>query len=246
MSSDGEKVVSWRTLSQDPNADVVKQHIGRELASRYRGRIADSADFLERFVSGRTVLDVGVVQHSIERSKEPGWKHAKIVKSAARTVGVDILEHEVRELVRRGYDVRCVDATSDGDLGVRFDRVVLGDVIEHVDSPVALLRFARRHLVPGGLILCNTPNPMFVPYVAKALRSRFYVPNAEHVAWLVPSHALELAARAGVELFEYRHISGNGTTPARRVLSRALEMVRVRESELFAGGFSFVFRALPA
>ena len=53
----------------------------------------------------------------------------------------------------KGFDFRHVDATSDVDLGDRFDRVFIGDVIEHVNDPVALLNFAKRHLQPNGRIL---------------------------------------------------------------------------------------------
>jgi 2-polyprenyl-3-methyl-5-hydroxy-6-metoxy-1,4-benzoquinol methylase len=59
---------------------------------------------------------------------------------------LDILAPLVEELRGRGFNVRCVDATSDADLGERFEIVFAGDVIEHVDNAVALLRFAGRHL----------------------------------------------------------------------------------------------------
>ena len=44
-------------------------------------------------------------------------------------------------------------------------RVVIGDVIEHVNNPVRLLQFARRHLAPDGLVLVSTPNPYWIKHV---------------------------------------------------------------------------------
>lgn len=41
-----------------------------------------------------------------------------------------------------------------------FDVVVLADVIEHVESPAALLLEASRVLRPGGILLLSTPNRM--------------------------------------------------------------------------------------
>jgi 2-polyprenyl-3-methyl-5-hydroxy-6-metoxy-1,4-benzoquinol methylase len=235
----------WQSFSRDPNAPDVRAHVARALRDRRRGRILDHDQFLDDFVRGRTVLDIGAVAHVIERAKSPAWQHGRIAAAAKKVVGIDILEDAVAALCRDGFDVRCVDATSDVDLGERFERVVLGDVIEHVDNPVALLRFARRHLVPGGKVLCTTPNAVFAPYLVAALRHGSYLPNAEHVAWISPSHALELAGRAGLELAEYWLISGDGKTPARKVLSTVLDLLRVRESEIFAGSFAYVFELAP-
>lgn len=237
-------MIHWRTVNENPNAPDVQALLREELARRKRGLIPDSADFLRDFVAGRSVLDVGVVQHDLGKVELPTWKHGRIKKWASRAVGVDILPGAVDELNARGFDVRCVDATSDVDLGERFERVVLGDVIEHVDSPVGLLRFARRHLAPGGLVLCSTPNPFFITYVVQSLRFGRYIPNAEHVVWITPTMALELAHRAELELEEYWHVQGEGKTLGRKVAVKVISALGVRDSEAFTGCFYYIF-ALP-
>jgi SAM-dependent methyltransferase len=40
----------------------------------------------------------------------------------------------------------------------RFDGVVMKDLLEHVDDPVALVREARRVLVPGGTVFASSPD----------------------------------------------------------------------------------------
>lgn len=47
--------------------------------------------------------------------------------------------------------------TIDLDLGRRFDLVICADVIEHLVDPDPCLRFIRRHLSPGGVLLISTP-----------------------------------------------------------------------------------------
>lgn len=231
----------WRELSGDPNARVVQQHLRTELLARRRGRIEDAAEFLRAFVADRTVLDVGVVQHSLEQSENPLWKHGRIRAAARRAVGVDILAPEVAELNRRGFDVRVADATSDADLGERFERVVVGDVVEHVDNPVALLRFCARHLAPAGRILCTTPNPFFVGYLRQSMKNGVFVANAEHVTWISPSMAVELGHRADLDLVEYWHVQGPGRTVARRAAVLALSALGLRDSELFTANYYYVF-----
>lgn len=234
-------VTHWRTIDPNPNAPSVRAHLRTALLSRRRGRVDDIQRFLVDFASGRTVLDVGAIQHDVRASSLDGWKHEWVRRAARRVVGVDVLPEEVEVLRGRGYDIRCVDATSDVDLGERFDRVILGDVIEHVDNPVALLRFAGRHLEADGLVLCSTPNPFFVAYLARSVRDGTYIANAEHVAWITPSMALELGHRAGLELREYWHTQGDGKTPLRRIAVHVLRALGLRDSELFSGNFQYVF-----
>ncbi len=231
----------WSEISSDPNDRRVADFLKRELKGRYRGLIADPDAFLADFVRARTVLDVGVVQHELFQTEKPGWKHGQIKKLADRLVGVDILRPQAEELVRRGFDVRVVDATSDTDLGDRFDRVVTGEVIEHVDNPVALLRFVARHLAEGGLALVSTPNPFFIDHLRQGYRDGLFIPNAEHVSWVTPTMALELGHRAGLQLHEYWHVQGEGITRSRRLVLAALASLGLQNAELFTRSFVYIY-----
>jgi SAM-dependent methyltransferase len=231
----------WRTLSRDPNAPEVRAYLRDTLLSRRGDRIPDARAFLEQFTAGRSVLDIGVVQHTLGKADSPDWRHGILKRNARRLVGVDILAPEVAALNARGFDVRLVDATSDADLGERFDRVVVGDVIEHVDDPVRLLRFGARHLTPDGRMLVTTPNPFFLGYLLAGLREKTFVANAEHVTWITPSMALELAHRAGIDLVAYHHVQGEGKTPGRRAAALALGALGLRDAEPFTAVFWYVF-----
>ena len=157
------------------------------------------------------------------------------------TVGIDIIESAVNSLRKRGHDVRLCDATSDVDLEERFERVVIGDVIEHVDNPVALLRFAARHLEDGGSIMCTTPNPFYIGNILQTIRDGTYIANAEHITWITPSMGLELAYRSGLSLHSYWHASGEGHTFFRKILISFLKMTNLVKSELFARSFVYIF-----
>ena len=114
----------WTRLSDDPNNREAKRTVQRYLAEIRRVHTdCGLLDFIEREVAGRSVLDIGVVSHSARYFDQPDWRHGRIARRARRCVGVDILESLVEELRQRGFDVRCVDATSEADLGERFERV---------------------------------------------------------------------------------------------------------------------------
>jgi 2-polyprenyl-3-methyl-5-hydroxy-6-metoxy-1,4-benzoquinol methylase len=44
------------------------------------------------------------------------------------------------------------------ETGERFDTIILGHVLEHVDSPSNLLAHVRHFLAPGGVMCCAVPN----------------------------------------------------------------------------------------
>ncbi len=194
----------WTRISDDPNNRAAKAEV-RALLPRLRKVHTDTdlTGFVERTVAGKRVLDIGVVSHSARYFDEPGWRHGRIHRAAGYCLGLDILEPLVAELNRRGFNVRCVDATSELDLGERFDLVFIGDVMEHVDNPSALLRFAKRHLSAGGRIFAATPNPFSRKFVRQFLRQGVVVVNLDHMAWFTPTMALEISRRAGLRLVAY-------------------------------------------
>jgi 2-polyprenyl-3-methyl-5-hydroxy-6-metoxy-1,4-benzoquinol methylase len=239
--------VDWTTLSDDPTSAVVKRALYTELRARRGPHVSDKTAFLREFATGHSVLDVGVVSHSLSHVDLPTWLHGQLRDVARELVGVDILEEQVAELRARGFDVHAIDATSDANLGRRFERVIMGDLIEHVENPVALLRFGARHLDEGGLILVTTPNPLYFGHAYESLRTGVVLNNAEHISYVAPVHALELARRAGLELREYRHLQ-LPFSEAQTWRQKVLFFVRDRlapTQELFAHAFVYIFAKAP-
>lgn len=194
----------WTSVSDDPNSSAAKASVRDWLARARQIHLdTDVLGFVETRVRGKRVLDIGVVSHSARYFEQPGWRHGRISRAAAYCLGVDILALLVTELKQRGFNVRCVDATSEADLEERFDVVFAGDVIEHVDNAVALLRFAGRHLAEDGRLYVTTPNPFSRKFFRQFRRARVMVTNLDHVAWISPTMAIELGRRAGLRLKAY-------------------------------------------
>jgi SAM-dependent methyltransferase len=194
----------WTLVSDDPNDRQAKAAVRQWLAGARRLHLdRDVLGYAEHVARGRRVLDIGVVSHSTRYFEQAGWRHGRIRDAAAYCLGLDILAPLVEDLRRRGFNVRCVDATSDADLQERFEVVFAGDVIEHVDNAVALLRFGGRHLAAGGRMYVTTPNPFCRKFFRQFRREGVMVTNLDHVAWVSPSMALELGRRAGLRLAAY-------------------------------------------
>jgi SAM-dependent methyltransferase len=196
--------LDWTTVSDDPNNAHAKAAVRDWLKiAQQIHPDKDLLGYIENLVRGKRVLDIGVVSHSARYFDLPEWRHGRIHAAASYCVGIDILEPLVNELNSRGFNIRCVDATSETDLLERFDVVFVGDVIEHVDNAVLLLKFAARHLAPGGRLYVTTPNPFSRKFVRQFKRDGVIVTNLDHIAWISPTQAMELARRAGIALIAY-------------------------------------------
>jgi 2-polyprenyl-3-methyl-5-hydroxy-6-metoxy-1,4-benzoquinol methylase len=197
-------MVDWTRITDDPNNGPAKKAVHEYLlAARRVHTDTDLNAFIESLVAGKSVLDIGVVQHAARYFDDPGWRHGRIARVAKRCLGVDILEPLIKELAARGYNVECVDATSERDLGERFDVAFVGDVLEHVNDPVRLLQFGARHLNPGGRLYATTPNPFSRKFYRRFRRDGTPMVSLDHVFWITPTQALEIGRRAGVALSAY-------------------------------------------
>ena len=232
------QTLDWTQISDDPISRRVLQPVTDEL-KRLRKSRSGYLDWIDDFVTGRSVLDIGVVEHDISHIELPTWKHKYIRQRAAHVLGLDIVPEGIQLLKSKGYNVRLADATSDDNLGERFERVVIGDVIEHVNNPVRLLQFASRHLVSGGMILVTTPNPYWIKHIWSTLVKGTLVTNADHISWVSPAAALELGRRAGLCLREY-WLMRAGKTYAKRAFLDLLDCI-VPDSELLASKFIYLY-----
>ena len=193
--------MDWTVISSDPNNPQAKRAVAQHLQSLqipYADR--ELMDVVMDAAKGKTVLDIGVVAHNRRYIDSPQWRHRMLRNVSKHILGIDILKDLIEELKGEGFNVRQVDAMSETDLNERFDLVFIGDVIEHVDNPSLLLKFAARHMTKGGRILVATPNPFSRKFVRQFLREGVMVTNLDHVAWFTPGMALELGRRLGLEL----------------------------------------------
>lgn len=191
----------WRADTSDPNNREAARRMDLFLRSVTRVEETSRREMIIDFARDKALLDIGAAGHT-QKEILGGWEHGLLAKVAKKAVAADISRENCEYYNAKGFDFRFVDATSDADLGERFDRVFMGDVIEHVNDPVALLAFAKRHLRSDGRILITTPNP-FAPRVRhkRGVRAtRYVMANLEHTRWISASTMHELAHRAGLEI----------------------------------------------
>jgi 2-polyprenyl-3-methyl-5-hydroxy-6-metoxy-1,4-benzoquinol methylase len=159
------------------------------------------------WVKGPAVLDVGCAGHA-GRVDHPEWLHGRLRQNFSWVWGIDKDPSNVRALQDQGFtNVEVADAQS-FDLKERFDSVVAGELIEHLERPGDFLTCAARHLKLGGRIVISTPYPFAIHHFVYALyRFPKTCSNAEHTIWLCPTTLGEMARRAELQVVHWELVS---------------------------------------
>jgi len=154
-------------------------------------------------VEGRDILNLGCVGHTIpftEKEKER-WLHYRLCASFpdANVVGLDLDQPNVKCMRQMGFNAEIGDAQ---DLAYvsKFDTVILGELIEHLQNPGACLVGCAKVLKPGGRIVISTPNAFSVMLGLMYLKDFDKAFNSEHVVWFCPQTLRALLERCGLRL----------------------------------------------
>jgi SAM-dependent methyltransferase len=111
--------------------------------------IADAALDAAHPEPGLRWLDIGCGRGDLLRALRDRWQPASLA-------GVDPLDWLAEDL-RADVDFRELPAEEVGALAPA-DRVLMVEVIEHLEAPWTALRAAARRVAPGGWIVVSTPN----------------------------------------------------------------------------------------
>jgi SAM-dependent methyltransferase len=180
---------------------------GRELHDLYR-EMTDEDYLLEeegRRRASRRLLDLLGPHMPGRRIFEVGCGHGLLLDEARRrgyeVEGVELSTEAARYARERlGLPVREI-ALEDTTLeGRRYDAVLLVDVLEHFDDPIAALERARAMLVPGGALLVVTPDPS--SRVARLAGGRWWCYLPAHYCLIPRKTLLDLLRARDLTLVE--------------------------------------------
>jgi SAM-dependent methyltransferase len=170
-------------------------------------RLLSRVEAVLRNIQGPDVLDIGCSGQAEFRSsfESPDWLHGRLKEAFPDVWGLEYDPDNVQALHEAGYTNVVQGDAQSFVLDRRFDTIVAGELIEHVERPGDLLSRAAEHLKPGGRVVITTPYAFSFLFVVYAwLRYPKTCSNPEHVTWFCPATLTELARRADlvVDRFE--------------------------------------------
>jgi methionine biosynthesis protein MetW len=145
----------------------------------------------------------------------PGHIGAQIRARGNYVVGVEVATAASAEAARKLDEVHSFDVESPWPAHLTegsFDVVLLGEVLEHVFDPVALLKNAHRVLSPAGRVVITTPN--FLVWIARlqVLLGRFRYQSYGlfdfgHIRWFTYDYLQEVVRAAGFVIEVEWHVA---------------------------------------
>lgn len=127
----------------------VSEHI--EYEAGVNGRmISYSAEVFGRWFTGESVLELGPAQGGLTQYLVNAFRLVEVVEGSSRFA---------QSLSQRFGSISISNCLfEEYEPSRKFDTVVLGHVLEHVENPQTLLQSVRRWLAPAGRVLAATPN----------------------------------------------------------------------------------------
>lgn len=168
-----------------------------QLASggRSTGEILEAAIEQARPQTGLRWLDIGCGRGELLRLIRDRWQPSELV-------GVDVIDWLTDDL-RADVDFHALSAEQAGCLAPA-DRVLMIEVIEHLESPWQALRQAARLVAPGGWIVVSTPNLATLRHrLELALRGRitsFRPDNDAHLSPALPHVIARILREEGLDM----------------------------------------------
>lgn len=155
---------------------------------------------LEAYLGGRpgSILDVGSGPGLfLSLGRQRGW-HTQGIEPSEKAS-----EYSKKSL---GLDVKNIFLNEQSALSLgKFDVVNMGEVLEHLPDPLAMLRIAKSLLNEGGYLLLVVPND-FNPFQLIALNSLdlppWWVAPPHHLNYFNHSSLQSLVERSGFEVLE--------------------------------------------
>jgi len=168
-------------------------------------RISQRASQAQAFLGhdrARRLLDVGCGEGFVlaEFSRR-GWEVEGIDFSVA---GVEAMNPDMADRVEQGDLFELLEARI--GLGHTHDLVWLGNVLEHVLDPIALLTALRRLVAPGGLLVAIVPNDgsayQEMLFESGAIDRRFWIAIPDHMSYFTADTLRATAQATGWDTLE--------------------------------------------
>ncbi len=175
-------------------------------------------EVIQNIVEGKDVIHFGCADH-IEiidtKIKKNIWLH-KLIMNAARSVkGIDINKEAVDYLTKslKIPGIFCINIEEQPlpqeIADSKFDFLVMGEIIEHIDNPVQFLNSVRNKFSDiAGEIIITAPNALRWLNFKNAFRHSELI-NSDHRFWFTPYTLGKILTRAGYHNINFQFVENS-------------------------------------
>lgn len=179
--------------------------------------LSNRIDFICAYSKGKKILHVGCLDHIplVEKKISQGlWLHKRIDEVAGKQLGIDInLEGLEWARTKLGYDnvhyenIISQDPPGEMITSETWDAMILGEILEHVDNPVAFLSQLKNKYAPYVKeVLITVPNAFTLDNFLLALRHQECI-NTDHRSWFSIYTLSKNLTLAGFADFDFHFVT---------------------------------------
>lgn len=170
--------------------------------------------FIE-MVKEKNIIHLGCTDHLElieDKIKKNKWLHGNFLQNAHKCVGFDINNEAITYLQKQHNipNLYYVDIEKENDFSNilgdnKWDFIILGELIEHVNNPVAFLRNIHTKFKEStSKILISAPNVLTI-YNAKKIKKNIEVINSDHRYWFSPYTLTKILLESGFKNYEIQY-----------------------------------------
>jgi SAM-dependent methyltransferase len=164
--------------------------------------VPDRTGWIIEQCRGRTVLHVGCTDSPITqmRLRDKTLLHGQLTSSSGEVIGIDISDEGLAVLQEAGFsNVRKVDAESMRfkNFDKKFEVILAGDVMEHMNNPGNFLESALSVLEEDGKLIIGVPSALTFN-ILKAWLFRHEQVHKDHCFYYSPKTLSCLCSRYGL------------------------------------------------
>ena len=145
-------------------------------------------DIIIKYIRGKDILDIGSVGQTFAYNL---WNILE--KYSGNLTGIDTERSNQKNVVLGNME--------NYDFNKKFDVIVAGDVIEHIDNQGLFLENIKKHLKNDGYFILTTPNAKWFNVILK--------PNSTHTLWHDKYTLSHLLGKFGFRISFFRYYYGN-------------------------------------
>jgi hypothetical protein len=185
--------------------------------ARAKKTLDNRIDYLCNYSKGKKVIHVGCVDHIplIEKKIEKNlWLHARIDAVASKQLGIDISREGIEYVTSKlGYknvvyeNVISSDPVAPEINSEKWDVMIMGEILEHVDNPVYFLQSLKRKYSPYVKELVVTvPNAFAWINFYLSIRGKECI-NTDHRAWFSAFTLSKNLMLADFEIVDFDYVT---------------------------------------
>ncbi len=146
-------------------------------------------DKIQKLLARKKVLDLGC------------GKGSYMDRFGKGSVGLDLSPKNLAIAKKNGHKVIECDLNNPPNLNKQFDAVFSSHLLEHLDAPINMFRYANRHLKKGGIFVLSIPNessPIHWKYP-------YFTRNGNHLYSFSVDNIIELFETTGFKCLEIHY-----------------------------------------